>query len=317
MIELLFSENILPVVISVLIFGAFVLMATSIGSLVSEWRLSSRRLALPQGIVLDGSGGWERISIEDGVLASIAKFVTPSNIKELTKIRQRLVRAGYRRPSAVRIFYLSKTGLALGLALIAAVALPLVTSGLSTPIIGLLILVFMLVGYFFPSYWVERKYEYRKKEAELGFPDVLDLMLVCVEAGNSVDQALWRVVKEIRSTNPVLADELGVANEELRAGKERADVFRDFAARVNVEDISVFATVMRQSDEFGVSIADTLRVYASEMRYKRIMRAEEKANIMPLKLAMGTLFFTVPPIMFIMGGPAVLAILRAFEGMGR
>lgn len=317
MIELLFSESILPVVISVLIFGAFVLMATSIGSLVSEWRLSSRRLALPQGIVLDGSGGGERISIEDGVLASIAKFVTPSNIKELTKIRQRLVRAGYRRPSAVRIFYLSKTGLALGLALIAAVALPLVTSGLSTPIIGLLILVFMLVGYFFPSYWVERKYEYRKKEAELGFPDVLDLMLVCVEAGNSVDQALWRVVKEIRSTNPVLADELGVANEELRAGKERADVFRDFAARVNVEDISVFATVMRQSDEFGVSIADTLRVYASEMRYKRIMRAEEKANIMPLKLAMGTLFFTVPPIMFIMGGPAVLAILRAFEGMGR
>lgn len=317
MIELLSSENILPVVISVLVFGALVLLATSIGSLVSEWRLSSRRLALPQGITLDGSGGRDRISVEDDVLASVAKFVTPSNLKELTKIRQRLVRAGYRRPSAVRIFYLSKAGLALSFALITAVALPLITSGLSTPIIGLLILVFMLVGYFFPSYWIERKFEYRKKEAELGFPDVLDLMLVCVEAGNSVDQALWRVVKEIKSTNRVLADELGVANEELRAGKERADVFRDFAARVKVEDISVFATVMRQSDEFGVSISDTLRVFASEMRYKRIMRAEEKANIMPLKLAMGTLFFTVPPIMFIMGGPAVLAILRAFEGMGR
>jgi tight adherence protein C len=141
--------------------------------------------------------------------------------------------------------------------------------------------------------------------------------LVCVEAGNSVDQALARVTKEIGSTNLVLAEELAVTSTELRAGKGRSVAFRDFAARVNVDDVSAFATVLRQADEFGTSIADTLRVYASEMRHKRVMRAEEIANIMPLKLAMGTMMFTVPPIMFIMGGPAVLAIMTAFAGMGQ
>jgi tight adherence protein C len=180
-----------------------------------------------------------------------------------------------------------------------------------------LLVVAVLAGYFLPSYWVERKSEYRQLETQLGFPDVLDLLLVCVEAGNSVDQALARVTRQIKTTNPTLFDELSVTSDELRAGKERAVAFRDFAARVKVDDVSAFATVLRQSDEYGVSIADTLRVYSSEMRYKRIMRAEEKANIMPLKLAMGTMAFTVPPIMLIMAGPSVIAILTAFAGMGR
>jgi len=93
-------------------------------------------------------------------------------------------------------------------------------------------------------------------------------------------------------------------------------VFKDVAERLAVPDIAAFATVLRQSDEFGVSIADTLRVYASEMRNKRVVRAEAKANLMPLQLAIGTLVFTVPPAMLIMAGPSVISIIRAFQGMG-
>ncbi len=116
--------------------------------------------------------------------------------------------------------------------------------------------------------------------------------------------------------NKVLSDELGVVNDELYAGKSRAAVFRDFADRLNVSDISAFAAVLRQSDEFGVSIADTLRVYSAELRSKRIMRAEEKANMMPVKLALGSILFTIPPTLLIMAGPSIIMIIRTFAGLG-
>jgi tight adherence protein C len=113
----------------------------------------------------------------------------------------------------------------------------------------------------------------------------------------------------------VLANEMKTINDELWAGKERARVFHDFADRLGVSDIKAFATVLKQSDEFGVSVADTLRVYASEMRNKRMMRAEEIANLMPVKVAMGSIFFTVPPTMVIIGGPALIMILRTFANL--
>jgi tight adherence protein C len=315
-IEVLSSGNVLLAMIGILIVASFAMIAMGISSLVEVRRFTERRLVLPRSIESVGSENFKGIAADDDVFGSIAKFVTPTNIRELTKIRQRLVRAGYRRPSAVRIFFLAKAGFAIAFALLAAFILIFVVD-LSPLLTGLLAVVAVLAGYFFPSYWVERKSEHRQLETQLGFPDVLDLLLVCVEAGNSVDQALARVTKQIQTTNPTLFDELSVTSDELRAGKERAIAFRDFAARVNVDDVSAFATVLRQSDEYGVSIAETLRVYSSEMRYKRIMRAEEKANIMPLKLAMGTMAFTVPPIMLIMAGPSVIAILTAFAGMGR
>src|SRR5262249_2049995 len=174
----------------------------------------------------------------------------------------------------------------------------------------------MLMGYFMPSFWIERKIEYRRQDAELGFPDVLDMLLICMEAGNSLDQACRRVAREIVKVNKVLGDELGVVNDELYAGKTRAAVFRDFADRLAVPDISAFAAVLRQSDEFGVSIADTLRVYADELRNKRVMRAEEKANMMPIKLALGSIAFTVPPTLLIMAVPSSIMIVRTFAGIG-
>jgi tight adherence protein C len=317
MFELFSADSVVLGVVAVLIVLSFALSALGISSIIGVRQLAERRLELPRSISSVVSEGADRISAEDDVLGAIAKYVTPSDPKELSRIRQRLIRAGYRRPSAVRFFYLAKAGLAIGFALIAAFVLPWVAPDLSALLTGLLVVVFMFLGYFFPSFWVERRSEYRKLEVQQGFPDVLDLLLVCVEAGNSVDQSLARVTKEIRSTNAILGDELGITSDELRAGKGRSAAFRDFAGRVNVSDVSAFATVLRQSDEYGTSIADTLRVYASEMRHKRVMRAEEKANIMPLKLVMGTMAFTVPPIMFIMGGPSVLAILTAFSGMGR
>jgi tight adherence protein C len=307
----------IPIIGAILLFVAVVLIVVGVGAMLQEFEFMQRRLAGPRSPIQEEAPSAPRsILIEDNLLKRIDNLVTPKNLDELSKIRKRLIQAGYRKPSAVRVFYLSKAVLALGFAVVTAMFIPFLAGALPLPVIGLVIITAMLLGYIMPSFWVERRIEYRRIDAELGFPDLLDMLLICIEAGNGLDQASRRVTREIKIVNPVLADELGVVNDELYAGKSRAAVFRDFADRLQVPDISAFAAVLRQSDEFGVSIAETLRVYAAELRDKRVMRAEEKANLMPIKLALGSIAFTIPPTMLIMAGPSVIMILRTFAGLG-
>ena len=318
MIQILTGLGAMGVVGAVLLFLAVVLVVVGAGAMLAEQEFFQRRLAPSRETAIAARGAPKQRSIllEDGLLKQFDALVTPKNQAELSAIRRRLLQAGYRFPSAVRVFYASKAGLALGLALIAAIVVPFFADVLPAPVFGLVVVSAMLLGYMMPSFWIEREIQYRRQSAELGFPDLLDMLLICIEAGNGLDQASRRVAREVQKVNKVLSEELTVVNDELRAGKTRAAVFRDFADRLNVPDISAFAAVLRQSDEFGVSIADTLRVYAVELRNKRIMRAEEKANMMPIKLALGSIAFTIPPTMLIMAGPSVIMIVRTFSGLG-
>jgi tight adherence protein C len=143
----------------------------------------------------------------------------------------------------------------------------------------------------------------------------MDMMLVCIEGGQSLEQAMARVGKEMEASSGPLAEELQVVSHQFRAGKDRIAVLRDFAARCAVNDISSFVTVLVQSTAFGTSISEALRVYASEMRDKRLMRAEEKANVLPTKLTLGTMMFTVPPLILILIGPSVIQIMRSLTGL--
>jgi tight adherence protein C len=301
-----------------LLFCAIILIVLGVTGSLSEREFFTRRLAF-SGLAQAGDAQEAKartILLEDGLLKRLAPYVTPTDEKELSTIRRRLLHAGYRRPSAVRVYYLAKAGLGFGMTALSALLVTLLLPFISLPFRALLILLPGLIGYVFPSFWVERRIEYRRQEAELAFPDFLDMLLICVEAGNSLDQACRRVARELKPVSDVLAEEVSVVNEELYAGKSRPAVFRDFAERLAVPDISAFAAVLRQSDEYGVSIAETLRVYASELRNKRLMRAEEKANMMPIKLALGSILFTIPPTMLIMAGPSVIMIVRAFAGIG-
>ncbi len=180
---------------------------------------------------------------------------------------------------------------------------------------GILSMMFALMGYFIPSYWVRRKIETRKQDITNAFPDAMDMMLVCIEGGQSLDQAMARVGEEMESSSGPLAQEFALVSHEFRAGKDRITVLRDFAERCAVSDISSFVTVLIQSTSFGTSIAQALRVYAAEMRDKRLMRAEEKANVLPTKLTLGTMMFTVPPLILILVGPSFIMILRALSGL--
>ena len=165
-----------------------------------------------------------------------------------------------------------------------------------------------VVGYMAPKYWITRRVEERKEEITNGFPDALDMMLVCVEAGQSLDQSIIRVATEIRAGFPALADEFQIVAHEMKAGKDRIQVLRDMSERAGVPDVASFVTVLIQSTSFGTSIAEALRVYAGEMRDKRVMRAEEKANTLPTKMTLATMMLTVPPLLIILIGPSVYGI---------
>lgn len=263
-------------------------------------------------------GGAVRLRYDSGVgrLDKLAPFLEPKDQKELGATRLKLIQAGYRGRSAVSTYHLARFVLGIGFLLAGVLSVFLRSDEPSLTTLMMSVLIPGCVGYFAPGYWVERRKQQRQEDVTNGFPDSLDLMLVCVEAGQSLDQAIMRVAKEIRNGYPTLAEEFEVVSSEMRAGKDRVTVLRDMAERCGVSDISSFVTVLVQSASFGTSISDALRVYASEMRDKRVMRAEEKANVLPTKLTIGTMLFTVPPLLIILVGPSIYDIYINLLGGG-
>ncbi|SHF01931.1 tight adherence protein C [Litoreibacter ascidiaceicola] len=250
-------------------------------------------------------------------LDKFANFLEPQDDEELAGMKLKLLQAGYKQKTAVRTFHFAQFALGL-LFLTLGLLYVLILGGddMSTRDLILAIVIPGGAGYYLPKYWIERRRQERQDEIESGFPDSLDLMLVCVEAGQALDQSIIRVAAEIRAGYPALADEFQMVANEMKAGKDRITVLRDMAERAGVPDVSSFVTVLIQSTSFGTSIADALRVYASEMRDKRVMRAEEKANVLPTKLTLGTMLFCLPPLLIILIGPSIYDIYKNLNGGG-
>ncbi len=245
-------------------------------------------------------------------LDKYANFLEPKDEKQLSQIRLTLMQAGYRDRDAVRYFHFAQFALGI-LGLVLGVAYFLIFKsgeGSTTKQMLLYILGPGGVGYMLPKYWVTKRQQQRQQEIEEGFPDSLDMMLTCVEAGQSMDQAIIRVAHEIRVSFPALADEYEIVSQQMKAGRDKPSVLNDMAERCGVQDISSFVTVLIQSQTFGTSIGDALRIYAGEMRDKRVMRAEEKANKLPTKMTLATMMLTVPPLLIILVGPSVLGIME-------
>ncbi|ETX30956.1 pilus assembly protein TadC [Roseivivax isoporae LMG 25204] len=240
-----------------------------------------------------------------------AQFLEPQDAKELSDVRLKLLQAGYRSKEAVQVYYFLQFALAIGLLGAGLVYYMLFISGDAATMQQTIMYVLGpgVVGYMAPKYWVTRRVEERTQEIQDGFPDALDMMLVCVEAGQSMDQSIVRLARELRPSYPNLADEFQLVSYEMKAGKDRSSVLNDMSERCGVQDVSSFVSVLNQSATFGTSVADALRVYASEMRDKRVMRAEEKANKLPTKMTLTTMMLTVPPLLIILVGPSVVGIM--------
>ncbi|WP_380057073.1 type II secretion system F family protein [Falsihalocynthiibacter sp. SS001] len=257
-------------------------------------------------------------SSKNDKLEKYSNFLEPQDEEEFSAVRLKLMQAGYRDKTSVRTYHFAQFALGLG-ALIAGAIYTLATSNGEEGALQssmMTILIPGVIGYMAPKYWVNRRLQTRQEAITNGFPDSLDMMLVCVEAGQSLDQSILRVSQEIRAGFPDLADEFAIVAHESKAGKDKVLVLNDMADRCGIQDVRSFVTVLNQSQTFGTSIADALRVYAEEMRDKRVMRAEEKANKLPTKMTLATMMLTVPPLLIILIGPSVYGIAQTLSTTG-
>ncbi|MGH9312424.1 MAG: type II secretion system F family protein [Vicinamibacterales bacterium] len=227
----------------------------------------------------------------------------PRSARELGSLRLRLVQAGFRREEALTVFFGIRIAFAVGLFLL-----------LSTPIVFrpnlTMALVGVIAGYLLPGMALARLAKRRQHRIRLALADALDLLVVSVEAGLGLDQALMRVASELAFAYPDLSDELKLINLELRAGKPRAEALRNLADRTGVDDLSALVTMLIQTDKFGTSVAQSLRVYSDTLRTKRRQRAEEAAAKTGVKMVFPLVFCIFPAIWVVTIGPAAIKFIN-------
>lgn len=232
--------------------------------------------------------------------------IIPRSPDEMSRQERRLVKAGFRRKDAAVLFY----GVKLALAILFLVIFT--AAGYPTQNVFLHVVVAVLFGAVLPDFWLGRRISKRKENIQLGIPDALDLTVVCVEAGLGLDQSLMRIGQEIRSIHRDLSDELRLLNLEVNAGKSRAQSLRNLANRTEVDDLKALVAVLIQTDRFGTSIAQSLRVFSDSLRVKRRQRAEEKAAKTTIKMIPPLVFFILPAIFVVVLGPAIITLVQEF-----
>lgn len=233
--------------------------------------------------------------------------VLPKSQAEISVALQRLTRAGFRNESAVRVFYGYKVFVPLVLCAVALI------SGLASLSPFFVYASCLGMGFLAPDFWLGRKISNRQKKMERGLPDVLDLLVICIEAGLSLDQATARTANELKKAQPELCDEFGILVLEQRAGRARSDAWRHLAERTGVDSLRNLVSVLVQSEQFGTSVAKTLRVHADTLRSQRIQKVEEMAAKTSVKLVFPLVFFIFPALFLVTLGPAVILMMESFK----
>ena len=226
-------------------------------------------------------------------------------------LRQRLIAAGFTATFAPRVYTLIRLILVIALPLLMLLFFAATGSSPSMFKLYMTLIIAAASGLYFPSLFIRAKAERRQREIINGFPDALDLMLVCVEAGLGLEAAFSRVGMEMTTSHPLLAEQFGAVVLELRAGRSHEDALRRMADRAGVDDIRAFSTLLVQSTKLGTSISQTLRTYSAEMREKRRMRAEEKAHRLPVLLSIPLVACMLPTMIGVLMLPAVIRVMRA------
>ena len=244
----------------------------------------------------------------------LAKLSSPPGDWDSSALRVRFFNAGIRSERARLVYYATKTALPLVLALPA-----FVLSSVWLQAEGMTLLfdvaVAALIGCYLPNWVLGWLVKVRQREIFETFPDAVDLMLVCVEAGLGLDAGLTRVAGEIKIKSMALAEELHLTNLEVRAGGTREKALKNLARRTGVEELETFAVMLTQADKFGTSVGDSLRVFSDELRHKRQTRAEVRAAKVPTLMLIPMVLFIFPSIIMVMMGPAVIQIIRTVMPM--
>jgi tight adherence protein C len=247
-------------------------------------------------------------------LSVIGGKTNPGRSTEHVDIKLKFLRAGFRGKNVPTVFYGVKFLLAVVLPMVFLVIIAVFFRALNTSQMLFYAIFLSLLGLFFPDVWLRRKTARRREKIVKGFPDALDLLVVCVEAGMGLDAAIHRVGEELLLSNPELSSELKLLNLELRAGKPRHSALRNLAERTNVDEVNSLVTLLIQTDRFGTSVAQALRVFSDGFRTTRYQRAEEFAAKIGTKLIFPLVLFIFPSMLIVMLGPVAIQVRRTFYG---
>jgi tight adherence protein C len=237
-------------------------------------------------------------------LASLGKLLPAAAGNQANRAQLMMVRAGYRSPDAMLVIRGAKV--LVPLALVAIV----IATGVYHYSPFFIILAAAGVGFMIPEMWLHSRVNARKRRLRIGLPDGLDLLVICVEVGLGLDQAILRVAQELRIVHPELSEELQMVNLEMRVGKTRIEALRELARRTGLDDLKSLVNMLIQTERFGTSVAQSLRVHSDELRTRRRQRAEEMSAKTSVKMVGPLIFFIFPALMVVLLGPAVITLIR-------
>jgi tight adherence protein C len=234
--------------------------------------------------------------------------LVPASPKDVTVMQRRLIRAGYRNANALKILYGAKALFGVLIPVIAGIAI--LNSSMDSSNKFAVMVAAVAIGFFGPNEYVRMGAKRRQKQIHRGLANALDLLVVCVESGLGLDQAILQVAKELEHAHPEITEELAIVNLELKAGKRRAEALRNLADRTAVEDLKKLVAVLIQADRFGTGVAQSLRAHSDYMRVQARQVAEEKAAKLGVKLVFPIFFCILPSLFVVTVGPVVMRIMR-------
>jgi tight adherence protein C len=297
--------------VGVLVFLAATTLTFCVMVLIRAQGSIRRRAA---GISTAGSvqeGGGSRslrgssMKAAERVIEYTQKHYASGNDEQLKVLRRRMMQAGIYNPRAVAYFFLGRTLLAVALAALVFMFAP---TEEGSPVAWLLAVMGGIVGYIGPSFYIDKRIKARKEEHQVGFPDFMDLLVVCADAGLSMEASLDRVGRELATSYPSLTANIHMTNLEIRAGRTMSAALTQLGDRLGIEEARSFATLIQQSEELGSSITDALRVYSDDMRHKRLSRAEEKAYSLPARLSVPMMICIFPVLFVVILLPVVVRL---------
>jgi tight adherence protein C len=245
-----------------------------------------------------------------GLFGKIGRAASTPKSEDYSVSRLKFLRAGIRQENALAVHWGIKIFLTVLFPALFLLLRTLVLTALSYQTTMAVTVFCGLLGFYLPDIWLNRKAEERRQKVLQSLPDALDLLVICVEAGMGLDGAINKVAQELKLGSPELSDELQLMNLELRAGKQRTDALKNLALRTNLDEISSLTTLLVQTDKFGTSMADALRVYSESYRTQRYQRAEEMAAKLPVKMVIPLIFCIFPSLFLVILGPAAINIYR-------
>lgn len=306
-----------PILVTLIAFASVTGIVFVVGRYMESQAVMQRRLSIPESKSVSG-GLTERVP--SNVFGSLAarvdekKFGIEGALR--SKLRRDLLRAGYFSDEAIRLYVIARLGLVLVLPTAVFILCKIFAPDLDPYKNLLLVGISAVIGIIGVDAFIARRRRLFQQEYREIFPDLIDMLVVCSDAGLSLDAAFGRIGPEVSKTSPALGTNLAILGAEARAGRSMEDALAGFAERVNLEEARAFVIMLRQSLELGTDIGDTLRVYSDEMRGKRLLRAEETANKLPVKmvLPLGVLIF--PVILMVIMLPIIINLMGIFQKVG-